>query len=84
SSSILFLDEFDALARARTDTSEHNEIRRVVNSLLMLIEEFDGRGLIIAATNLQSSIDAAAWRRFDEVVFFKAPSKYQILKLLKV
>jgi SpoVK/Ycf46/Vps4 family AAA+-type ATPase len=32
---ILFLDEFDALARTRTDTAEHNELRRVVNSLLL-------------------------------------------------
>lgn len=80
---VLFLDEFDALARARTDATEHNEIRRVVNSLLMLIDEYQGRGLLIAATNLQHSIDAAAWRRFDEVVFFKNPAKYQILRLIK-
>jgi len=38
--SILFLDEFDALARTRTDTAEHNELRRVVNSLLLMIERF--------------------------------------------
>lgn len=82
--SVLFLDEFDALGRSRTDASEHNEIRRVVNSLLMLIEEFEGRGLMIAATNLQSSIDAAAWRRFDEVVFFKPPTPRQISRLLEV
>jgi SpoVK/Ycf46/Vps4 family AAA+-type ATPase len=28
---VLFLDEFDGLARARADGSEHNELRRVVN-----------------------------------------------------
>jgi SpoVK/Ycf46/Vps4 family AAA+-type ATPase len=82
--SVLFLDEFDALGRTRTDTSEHSEIRRVVNSLLMLIEGFEGRGLVVAATNLQNSIDAAAWRRFDEVVFFKPPTERQILRLLHV
>lgn len=32
---VLFFDEFDALARARGDDSEHNELRRVVNSLLI-------------------------------------------------
>lgn len=31
---VLFFDEFDALARARDDSGEHNELRRVVNSLL--------------------------------------------------
>lgn len=84
SASVLFLDEFDAVARTRTDATEHNEIRRVVNSLLMMIEEFQGRGLMIAATNLQGSIDEAAWRRFDEVIYFKPPNRYQILKLLRV
>ncbi|MEP9374418.1 ATP-binding protein [Mesorhizobium sp. KR1-2] len=81
--SVLFLDEFDALARTRMDGNEHSEIRRVVNSLLTLIEDFKGRGLLIAATNLQSSIDAAAWRRFDEVVLFKYPTRTQILRLIR-
>lgn len=82
--SVLFLDEFDALGRTRTDASEHSEIRRVVNSLLMLIEGFRGRGLMIAATNLQQSIDSAAWRRFDEVILFRNPNRPQILRLLQV
>jgi SpoVK/Ycf46/Vps4 family AAA+-type ATPase len=49
---VLFLDEFDALARARIVQDEHNELRRVVNSLLMMIDRYRGRGLLIAATNL--------------------------------
>lgn len=80
---VLFLDEFDALARARTDTTEHNEIRRVVNSLLMMIDRFAGKGLIIAATNLESSIDHAAWRRFDEVMYFDRPTLNQIKSTLR-
>lgn len=81
---VLFLDEFDALARARTDTSEHSEIRRVVNSLLMLIDRYAGRGILIAATNLAESIDEAAWRRFDEVVLFERPTDRQIASMLKI
>lgn len=81
---ILFLDEFDALARARTDANEHNEIRRVVNSLLMMIDEFDGNSILVAATNLEETIDRAIWRRFDEVVEFDKPTKAQIGKLLKI
>ncbi|WP_222856738.1 AAA family ATPase [Agrobacterium pusense] len=83
-SAVLFLDEFDALARTRSDASEHNEIRRVVNSLLKLIDDFHGRGILVAATNLQSTIDAAAWRRFDEVILFKRPTKLQIKRLLEI
>ena len=83
-SMILFLDEFDALARARSDTNEHNEIRRVVNSLLMMIDEFESRSILIAATNLEETVDRAIWRRFDEVVEFEKPTKAQINKLLKI
>jgi SpoVK/Ycf46/Vps4 family AAA+-type ATPase len=81
---VLFLDEFDALARARTDAMEHNEIRRVVNSLLMMIDRFAGKGLLVAATNLESSIDYAAWRRFDEVVLFERPTLHQIKSTLRL
>lgn len=81
---VLFLDEFDALARARADGSEHNELRRVVNSLLMIIDRFRGKGFLIAATNLEESLDTAIWRRFDEVVVFDLPSKREIRKLCEL
>lgn len=82
---VLFLDEFDALARARTDAMEHNEIRRVVNSLLMMIDRFSSKGgLLIAATNLESSIDHAAWRRFDEILLFERPTLHQIKATLRL
>ncbi|MBV1690385.1 ATP-binding protein [Novosphingobium sp. G106] len=81
---VLFLDEFDALARARDDTTEHSEIRRVVNSLLMMIDTFQDRSLLIAATNLEQSVDRAIWRRFDEVVVFEKPTIVQIRQLLRL
>jgi SpoVK/Ycf46/Vps4 family AAA+-type ATPase len=79
---ILFLDEFDALARTRTDTTEHNELRRVVNSLLLMIERFKGPGLVIAATNLPQFLDEALWRRFDDILSFDPPSEREIALLL--
>lgn len=79
---VLFLDEFDALARTRTDATEHNELRRVVNSLLLMIERFKGPGLVIAATNLPQFLDEALWRRFDDVVSFEAPGEREITQLL--
>ncbi len=83
-SMVLFLDEFDALARTRNDALEHGEIRRVVNSLLMMIDRFEGRSLLVAATNLEESIDRAIWRRFDEVVVFDKPTTSQIRRLLRI
>jgi len=72
---VLFLDEFDALARSREDAGEHNELRRVVNSLLLFIDRIKPRGFLIAATNLDQSLDPAIWRRFDEVVWFDKPDR---------
>lgn len=80
---VLFLDEFDALARTRNDPSEHSEMRRVVNSLLLMIERYRGRGFIVAATNLEATIDLAIIRRFDEVVYFGPPSSSEIRRLVQ-
>lgn len=82
--SVLFLDEFDALAHTRGDTAEHSEMRRVVNSLLMLIDRYKGRGFVIAATNLEKSLDDALWRRFDEVIVFDMPTERQIKRLVEL
>ena len=81
---VLFLDEFDALARNRKDDSEHNELRRVVNSLLMMIDRYNGRGFLIAATNLDETLDPAVWRRFDEVILFSPPNDRQTEALIKL
>lgn len=81
-SCILFFDEFDAVARDRELAGEHGEIRRVVNSLLLFIEQFKAKGLLIAATNLTADLDKAIWRRFDEVVWFDAPDRLMIIKYL--
>jgi SpoVK/Ycf46/Vps4 family AAA+-type ATPase len=75
---VLFLDEFDAIARTREDTSEHSELRRVVNSLLLFIDRIEPRGFLVAATNLDASLDPAVWRRFDEVIWFEMPDRKAI------
>jgi len=72
---VLFFDEFDALARSREEGSDHSELRRVVNSLLIFIDQIQPSGFLIAATNLDSQLDPAIWRRFDEVVWFDHPDE---------
>lgn len=79
---VLFLDEFDAIARSRNDGGEHSELRRVVNSLLLFIDQIQPSGFLLAATNLDQSLDSAVWRRFDEVVWFDAPDERMIRKYL--
>ncbi len=81
---VLFLDEFDALARSRDDSSEHNELRRVVNSLLLFIDRLKPQGFLIAATNLDHALDAAIWRRFDEVIWFDKPDRQLAERYLRM
>lgn len=81
---VLFLDEFDALARSRDDTSEHNELRRVVNSLLIFIDRIEPKGFLVAATNLGQVLDPAIWRRFDEVIWFDRPDARMIRQFLRM
>lgn len=78
---LLFFDEFDAIGRSRDDATEHGEIKRVVNSFLQLLDGFDGRSLVIAATNFAQALDPAVWRRFDDVLRFDLPDA-AALKLL--
>lgn len=82
--SVLLLDEFDTVARTRDDDNEHGELKRVVNSLLQLIERYQGAGIIIAATNHEAKLDSAIWRRFDQVVYFEPPTVREIRQLLKL
>jgi len=79
---VLFFDEFDAIARSREEAGEHSELRRVVNSLLIFIEQIEPGGFLIAATNLDGHLDPAVWRRFDEIVWFDAPDTAMVRKYL--
>ena len=79
---VLFFDEFDAIARSREEAGEHGELRRVVNSLLIFIEQIEPGGFLIAATNLDAHLDPAVWRRFDEIVWFDAPDTAMARKYL--
>ncbi len=80
---VLFFDEFDAIARSREESGEHSELRRVVNSLLIFIEQIDPKGFVIAATNLDAHLDPAVWRRFDEIIWFEQPDVVMIEKYLE-
>lgn len=79
----LFLDECDSLARSRTERNDVGEISRITNALLEMLEDYKGDGLVIAATNLDSALDSALFRRFDEVMKVPLPGIDEICRLLK-
>lgn len=70
---VLFLDEFDAIARTRENNDEVKEMARVVNTLLQCLDEFEGDSIFTAATNLETELDNAIWRRFDTKMTYSLP-----------
>jgi SpoVK/Ycf46/Vps4 family AAA+-type ATPase len=79
---VLLLDECDFIARSRTQSKDIGEASRIVNSLLQLMEEYDAPGLLVATTNVESSLDIALFRRFDDVLQVPPPGPKEIEKLL--
>ncbi len=62
---VLFFDEFDALAKERGDEHETGEIKRVVTTLLLQIDEVPSHVVVIAASNHPELLDRAVDRRFQ-------------------
>lgn len=70
---VVLFDEFDIIGKRRDDPYEHGEIKRIVNNFIQMIDTYEGQSIIVAATNHQHLLDAAIWRRFQEVIFFELP-----------
>lgn len=80
---VLLLDEFDIIGKQRDlKNNDVGEIHRIVNILLGLLEEYNGQGILIATTNIESSLDNALFRRFDDFIELPRPSENEIIRLL--
>jgi SpoVK/Ycf46/Vps4 family AAA+-type ATPase len=72
---VLFLDEFDQVGKEReTDDKDVGEMRRLVNSIIQLIDYYPKNALLICATNHVEMIDKALLRRFQLRINFEMPS----------
>ena len=72
---VLFLDEFDALAKARDDQHEVGELKRVVVGLLQNIDTLPPETILLAATNHEKLLDPAVWRRFAYQIQLDNPTE---------
>jgi SpoVK/Ycf46/Vps4 family AAA+-type ATPase len=81
--SVLLFDEFDAVAKKRDDNTDLGEIKRVVNVLLMELEDWPVSSVFIATSNHPELLDKAIWRRFDHVIEMTLPEQDQRLSLLQ-
>ena len=82
--SILFLDEFDAIAKARDDQKEIGELKRVINSLLQNMDAMPKHCVLIAATNHPELLDRAVWRRFLQKVVVNMPKDKELVDLIRL
>ena len=85
--SILFIDEIDAVAPKRDRV--HGEVeKRIVGQLLALMDGLKDRGkvIVLAATNMPNSLDAALRRpgRFDKEIFLDAPNLSARKEILEI
>lgn len=80
---VLFFDEFDTLGKERGDVHETGEIKRVVSSLLLQIDELPPHVVVVTATNHPELLDRAVWRRFQLRFDLGPPTRSQIAQYLR-
>ncbi|UWX61431.1 ATP-binding protein [Chryseobacterium oranimense] len=74
--SVLFLDELDQIGKARgSDDKDVGEMRRLVNTLIQLIDYYPENALLMCATNHAEIIDTALIRRFQLKINYEMPSQ---------
>ena len=72
---VLFLDEFDSIAKERSDIHETGEIKRVVSTLLLQIDRLPAHVIVVCATNHSELLDRTAWRRFQLRLELQVPTR---------
>ncbi|MGE0823083.1 MAG: AAA family ATPase [Candidatus Binatia bacterium] len=75
---VLFFDEFDTLGKERGDPHDTGEVKRVVSSLLLQIDDLPSHIVVVTATNHPELLDRAVWRRFQLRLQLPKPSRSQV------
>jgi SpoVK/Ycf46/Vps4 family AAA+-type ATPase len=80
---VYLFDEFDSLGLSRGSQYDVAEMRRVLNSFLVFLENLKGNSLIIAASNHPDALDSALFRRFDDLIRYIMPTVLEIERVLR-
>lgn len=76
---VLFLDEFDQIGKSRdSEDKDVAEMKRLVNTIIQLIDYLPTESLLICATNYYNSIDTALLRRFQIRLKFEMPNEKEL------
>lgn len=81
---VLFFDEFDVIGKERGDVHETGEIKRVVSSLLLQVDQLPSHVVVVTATNHSELLDRAVWRRFQLRLDLPGPGKGQRVAWLQM
>lgn len=80
---VFLFDEFDAIGSKRNADNDVGEMRRVLNTFLVLLEQDQTFSLIVTATNHPELLDAALFRRFDDLLEFPMPTDPLIERIIR-
>ena len=80
---VYLFDEFDAIGAHRDSGHDVGEIRRVLNSFLIFLEQDDSMSIIVGASNLVGSLDNALFRRFDDALYYGLPDAEMARRLIE-
>lgn len=86
---VIFLDEFDAISRARGGSGESGAERRLLSTLLSELDGMEAKGnpafiLTIAATNRPWDLDSAVRSRFSREVYVALPEAAARRRILEI
>lgn len=80
---VYLFDEFDAIGAHRHTGQDVGEIRRVLNSFLVFLEQDESMSIVVAASNLEDVLDHALFRRFDDTLRYDLPTSPMIRQLIQ-
>lgn len=83
-SCVLFFDEFDTLGKERGDPHDTGEVKRVVSSLLLQIDDLPAHVVVVSATNHAELLDRAVWRRFQVHLELPPPKRSDVVRWLQL
>lgn len=76
---VLFIDEFDSIGKMREhEDKDSSEMKRLVNTIIQLIDNLSNETLLIAATNHSAVIDSALLRRFQLRLKYDLPTSTEL------
>jgi hypothetical protein len=78
---VFLFDEFDSLGLARGAQHDVAEMRRVLNSFLVFIDNMRGHSLVVGASNHPQALDPALFRRFDDIIEYAMPTRAEVAKV---